>query len=672
MLVVPSTALNGRYLLLSLFAFLTLYIFYATTQWRKPYHPALKPPKYVPSIHAIGVKAGWFDDDRISTKELGTTKKPRPHVIDKFLAEAEKEWEAVMKKRSEKVEDAAKRYRERRGRHPPPGFEKWFALANVLHADVVEEFFDQIYVDLAPFWGVKAERIRAAAKGTEYIIQIREGKAQVKDDRRESEWIRIWEEMIASVSEDLPDLDIPINVMDESRVVVPWEEIGKYMRSERNSRGLPAAQRVTGNWTALEETVDTDQSEGLRSEKVVFNTKDPYWELAKVGCPPRSAFRDSSFSDDFSGPPPAPETPILPESDATKLKISYLSHNYIRNWTASKDICTQPDIQGSHGAFIEPISKSTTHTLVPLFGTAKFSVNNDILLPSPLQWRDDFRCNEGGACGRDWREKKNKLYWRDTASSGRNREATWTRFQRHRFVSMLNSTAVSLAIKNSNHGLNFDLDAMNLTAIPSLIHQPLPQWLPTIADASFSDLSCFPPTNEPNSTYCSYTSPYFAVDNPDLPNLLYNFKYLPSLDGNPPTGSYPFPALLLSTSLPLKSSIVKEWHDARLQPWLHFIPLSTSYTELYSILDYLIGNTNCGDVAEERDAGDLAECIQGHEEAAEKLARVGREWAERALRREDMRIYLLRLLLEYARVSDPERDRLGYVRDLVKTKAKNE
>ena len=46
------------------------------------------------------------------------------------------------------------------------------------------------------------------------------------------------------------------------------------------------------------------------------------------------------------------------------------------------------------------------------------------------------------------------------------------------------------------------------------------------------------------------------------------------------------------------------------------------------------------------------------------MADAGKEWAEQVLRREDMQIYVMRLLLEYARVCDEKRERLGFIDDL--------
>ena len=62
--------------------------------------------------------------------------------------------------------------------------------------------------------------------------------------------------------------------------------------------------------------------------------------------------------------------------------------------------------------------------------------------------------------------------------------------------------------------------------------------------------------------------------------------------------------------------------------------------------------------------GDRARA-RAHDENAKMIAQNGKAWAERVLRKEDMQIYMYRLLLEYARVCDDDRDKLGYVGDLI-------
>ena len=60
----------------------------------------------------------------------------------------------------------------------------------------------------------------------------------------------------------------------------------------------------------------------------------------------------------------------------------------------------------------------------------------------------------------------------------------------------------------------------------------------------------------------------------------------------------------------------------------------------------------------------IMEYFLEHDYEAHRIAEEGRAWAESVLRRTDMMLYFWRLLLEYARVMDDNRDRLAFVADL--------
>lgn len=53
--------------------------------------------------------------------------------------------------------------------------------------------------------------------------------------------------------------------------------------------------------------------------------------------------------------------------------------------------------------------------------------------------------------------------------------------------------------------------------------------------------------------------------------------------------------------------------------------------------------------------------VKGNVAAGERIAEAGREWADRVLRKEDMEIYMFRLLLEWGRLTDDRRDEIGFV-----------
>ena len=121
-----------------------------------------------------------------SAAGVGSTKvdppKKKPHPIDDLIAQAEKEFSALLAKETKTLNEAAAAYRKRRGRHPPPGFATWYQFAIDLNATIVEDFFDPIYDDLNPFWGLSPSSIRREAHRYEMTINVRNGKASARSD----------------------------------------------------------------------------------------------------------------------------------------------------------------------------------------------------------------------------------------------------------------------------------------------------------------------------------------------------------------------------------------------------------------------------------------------------------------------------------------------------------
>ncbi|SPQ27219.1 a9b004c4-81da-411f-a4bf-bc72ac1d63e1 [Thermothielavioides terrestris] len=112
------------------------------------------------------------------------------------------------------------------------------------------------------------------------------------------------------------------------------------------------------------------------------------------------------------------------------------------------------------------------------------------------------------------------------------------------------------------------------------------------------------------------------------------------LDGNGISGR--FHKLLASRSLVLKQTLLREWHDDRLAPWLHYVPVSVGMAELPEVVRWLV----------ETERGRAA---------ASELGRAGAEWAARAVREVDVKLYVWRLVLELARLVDEGRGALAVV-----------
>ncbi|XWW97939.1 hypothetical protein V2A60_005935 [Cordyceps javanica] len=63
------------------------------------------------------------------------------HPITQLISNATAHVEKLLSSQSFTIQDAAEKYRLRRGRHPPPGFDQWFKQATRDNAIIVEEFF---------------------------------------------------------------------------------------------------------------------------------------------------------------------------------------------------------------------------------------------------------------------------------------------------------------------------------------------------------------------------------------------------------------------------------------------------------------------------------------------------------------------------------------------------
>ncbi|EEH33084.1 hypothetical protein PAAG_04137 [Paracoccidioides lutzii Pb01] len=579
-------------------------------------------------IHQFSIPFWYHRPQRSSIRHSFSS----PHPINSLIWNAEEEWRRLRESQTHDVRAAAREYRRRRGRHPPPGFDKWFYFAKENNAVIVEDFFDRIYDDLAPYWAFNPSDLRQQAASLEHRVVVRDHKTSTISPG-EQIWVPIWTRLIESIQKYLPDVVVPLNVMDEPRIIVPFEKIREYESKGRATRNMPKPTDVVQNFTKLPETKTPDPPYDPEYEGP---GQGPYWKMVIRGCPEDSAARTQTLSPiDFAKP--------LPPQYHNYLNFS--SEGYVSNFSHAKNLCNRPELQVLHGNFIEPISISTSQKLFPLFGGSKLPVNNEILLPAAMYFAENTIWSGDEQHGGAWALKANKLVWRGSATGGRNKEENWRGFHRHRFVAMVNATAVRLAETGQSPSPNFALPNYNIYHLAQTGRDGhIADLLEKHSDAGFTDLVCFPDQKEPT---CPYTSPFFAISNSISMPDQYKMKYLADIDGNSFSGRYR--GFLLSSSLPFKSTLYNEWHDSRLVPWAHFVPMDSTYADIYGLMEFFFGH----------DGG------PGRDEVARDIALDGKAWAEKVLRREDMKIYTYRLLLEYARVCDDAREKIGYVGDLL-------
>ena len=630
------------------------------------------------------------------------------HPIDFLIKEAEAYHQSLLSKRTTGIHAAAQAYRERRGRHPPPRFDRWVKWCEARDVPMIEDYYDQIYGDLAPFWAVEPSTIRDFPKSWMNVLSFRNGTLRRWEDEPPNiaNWMDFWGNGLKGLPlEDIPDVDIALNGEDEPKMFVAYETIqkaidkGERRKEERPWRELKPSITEFSPVTPLPAMrPSTNERDGYRWAD--FPEDNPLWDAGRAACPPHSKARKAPGDEDFS------RTPHFPQAH----NLSYMHEGYVSNWSAAKSSCDNPHLRGLHGTWIgmlssslenpKPRQKAIIKDLVPMLSGCKIhDINAEILVPPAMQWPSDadatdFTFNFKESARVPWDKAKDLVMWRGSASGGVNDADNWTRFQRHRFLSMLNGTLVAQheAARQAGRPMpahvpggkpplpwNFpliqpdvyDLASMRATSPAS----SLESWINTRTDAAFIHLRCYPPPTwfHGNGADCPYDGQYYTVKSVVKSTEAYNYKYQPDLDGASYSGRYR--SILQSNSLPIKATIYDEWHDSRLIPWKHFVPMDNTYVDWYGILEYFLGyapsremSTRNNEVSGEgvmvAVEGDDAQPRPGHDEVAKTIAMEGSEFTRSALRYEDMLAYVYRLVLELARLGDESREVMGFAADL--------
>ena len=264
----------------------------------------------------------------------------------------------------------------------------------------------------------------------------------------------------------------------------------------------------------------------------------------------------------------------VPDEEQTVLSLPF-----VHNLTENQDICQNTAARHAHSFFISPASCPITHTLLPIFSSGKPSIFNDILSPAIWYWikmkYDDYEESED----MEWSEKKEILYWTGATTGGWATAEYWHKLHRQRLILRTTSETASATILQrsdqdswrpqsipwSNLSHVFDL---RLTSIPS--SQCTPEACDAMRQQFLQDPSYVGDGDNPNA---------------DPSGAAYAAKYVLDLDGNAFSGR--FYRLLKSKSAVVKQTVFKEWHDGRLVPWVHFVPISPSGDELGEVMRFL-------------------------------------------------------------------------------------
>lgn len=601
------------------------------------------------------------------------TSQPDAHPITALMQEADAKWREYEGSRSTTFRQTVQKYRSKYGRHPPPGFKEWYIYARQKNVWNIDDF-DHIMDDLRPFWAIDPRIIRTHAahmwENPDHGvsgIHIRNGTiARVDNDSWRSETMS---EVIKLFVEHLPDMDIMMNRLDQPRLLVPWEDLQALLETEYKTRTMPpeASYDFTANQDRLTNLTLPpellDESEERYSADWFGYPGRQYMDIAAKACPPDS---------------PARSNVSIAAADAMYKEPAA---GLVTNFNLSSDLCTVgPTLHNLHGLLYSASSISASHKLVPVFSECKVNVNNDIMFPANMYWRHDTRYDYDDTEDVPWREKSDTMIWRGVTSGGVQLKSNWQTMHRQRLVQLMNGTHMSLTHQNvtilaqdADPRSQKEKEKFSPFADLGLPSKPIGYHNTTFSPSAFankvSDIGfveawgCVP--------NCSFYDSIFSYKPQTSLTSQFRSKYLIDVDGHSFSGRWH--AFLLSKSLGFKATIFREWHDSRLFAWRHFVPVDNRYDDLYALLTYFIGYGSPPQptpTPEDNDSSppspprpDENIYLPPHQIEAKRLARQGREWANKVLRRDDIEVYMYRLLLEYGRVIDDNRDRIGYSGD---------
>ncbi|GAA5858013.1 hypothetical protein JCM1840_001002 [Sporobolomyces johnsonii] len=528
--------------------------------------------------------------DSSSASSASTGPTDRLHPIAHLISRAEDEWEEMLRRQSQTLEQAVQEYQRRYKMKPPVGFDSWWRYAMQNRVVLVDEY-DQIHDDLLPFRSLSPSELRRRVALLQkdaslpwhphtFGLRVKNGVVSKISGAGGGEGGARGEDLmdlLGEFSEMLPDLDLRFAAGDEAMVVISGEARERHEEYARDGRFL-------GESASFEVLEPTGYS--------------PWDSL----CRPNSTARRAAQALPTAAPNAGPNL------------RSFVSIEHAE----AMDLCEHPELRELNG--VTSWSGPRPYLLYPIFSFAKTSVHADLLVPSIS---NDFYTE----VGRDptWEQKKhNKVLWRgENTGAWHAKGSGWKSTQRARLVALANSregtSLVHFADPTSDDALRrASAPTSSLTA-----HYLDIAFSGHPVQCSVKDKTCANLQWDPRLRW-----------EPEMkPEEENTYKYVVDVDANYQSGR--FKRLMSSRSLVFKSTIFPEWWSRRIMPWYHYIPVKSDYSDLLDVAAFFIG---------------APDGTGAHDQLAKRLAANGKTWADKHWREADMAAYMFRLYLEYARL----------------------
>ncbi|THG96539.1 hypothetical protein EW145_g7761 [Phellinidium pouzarii] len=501
------------------------------------------------------------------------------HPIFDLITKAESAWARKLRRASATFQEAIEEYVRRYHRPPPKGFDKWWEYVQENKVQLPDEY-DVIHDRLEPFWGIRPSDIR-----------------RVMAD---------WED----------HSDIPVMVFGKSE--------GRPIRILKN--GMPEAEATTfaqGLRQRLNFLLDIE--ENLPDFRAIISPGDTPNLLADYELleEAREAARKGTFID-VDAPPPMKHgwiSACKPDSPARKRVLDFYApvpvdllrkkkKTFVHDHVKSMDPCNHPAHLFINGQFLSHYEGPSPHrVLVPQFSSSTTLLHYDVLPIPPPGWGEERRDIA-------WERKYDeRLQWRGLNTGMICTPNTrWRQSQRFRLVDLTSSVEGDVTV------LRPPRQGEELNQVGEGEKWSKARINPAMLDIAFSGnpVQCEGETCEELRAKFDWRK---RMDTEESSR----YKYIIDVDGN--GWSSRFKRLMGSNSLIFKSTVYPEWFADRIQPWVHYIPISIDYSDLYDAFVFFRGDiTGSGN----------------HDELAKRIALAGSKWTDTFWRDEDATAYMYR------------------------------
>lgn len=288
------------------------------------------------------------------------------------------------------------------------------------------------------------------------------------------------------------------------------------------------------------------------------------------------------------------------------------------HFAREKDVCQSSEPGKLHGFIASPDTFSYTYSLVPVLSMGRMSAFRDIMIPCPCYFGHPLLEDDPVP----FLDKRPALYWRGQSTGLRGLKSTWKYGHRHRLVSFIQSM--------QNTAKVLDVSRFFGAKVNEMVDEKMVRLFKGSFDMQMAEyIQC---ARDGDNSACEEVERALGPGSWSPEDTSLGFRYLFDVDGN--SMSTRFYRLLSHHSVVLKQTWFQEWHDDRLVPWIHYVPVTLEMDELPSLMNFLVNDPE-------------------GKRLSEVIAQAGHQWSREVLREIDMSIYIYRLLLELAEIYGP-------------------